>query len=84
MSKSSSKVKDEYLKKLEPVCEAIAQALTTVVEVDKQNEKEIDDVLIDAVKEIQECENAVASMTEMSGKNLIYYKLFKTTNYYNK
>jgi len=67
MSKSNSKVKNEYLKKLEPVCEAIAQALTTVVEVDKQNEKEINDVLIDAEKEMQECENAVENMTELSG-----------------
>lgn len=67
MSKLNNKVKDEYLKKLEPVVEAIAQALSTVVEIDKQNEKEIDDVLIDAEKEIHECEDAVASMTEMSG-----------------
>ena len=71
MSKSNSKVKNEYLKKLEPVCEAIAQALTTVVEVDKQNEKEINDVLIDAEKEIQECESAVENMTELSG-NLLH------------
>ena len=73
MSKLSSKVKDEYLKRLEPICEAIAQALTTVVEIDKQNEKEINDVLIDAEKEILECENAVANMTDMSGNNQKFY-----------
>lgn len=73
MSKLNNKVKDEYLKKLEPIVEAIAQALTTVVEIDKQNEKEINDVLIDAEKEIKECEDAVSNMTEMSGnKNYTY------------
>lgn len=56
----------ENRKRLEPVCNVIATALTTVIGVNAQNAKETDAVLVDAEKEIQECTKAADSIRDMS------------------
>lgn len=61
-----SEIREQNRKKLEPLCEAISLALSTVVDVDAISRQEIDSILIDAEKETHDCHRAVECMREMS------------------
>lgn len=63
---TEGKIREVNKKRFEKLCTAIADSLTLTVGIDKDSESEINSVLVDAEKEVIECQKAVTSMQEIT------------------